>query len=53
MATVLDIAVIPGDGIGVEVTAEALKDELRAAGFRDVAARGFLLGTIALHVGVR
>lgn len=35
------------------LTAAELSAELRAAGFRDVAARGYLLGTIALHVAVR
>ena len=45
MARTLDIAVIPGDGIGPEVTSEALK-VLRAAvgGAADVRATEYLLG---------
>jgi demethylmenaquinone methyltransferase / 2-methoxy-6-polyprenyl-1,4-benzoquinol methylase len=35
------------------LTADELAAELTAAGFRDVAYRGFMCGTIAAHVGVR
>lgn len=45
MATVLDIAVIPGDGIGVEVTAEALKVLRKAVeGSAEVKATEYTLG---------
>jgi demethylmenaquinone methyltransferase/2-methoxy-6-polyprenyl-1,4-benzoquinol methylase len=35
------------------LTAAELSQELRTAGFVEVAARGYLLGTIALHVAVK
>ena len=45
MAKVLDIAVIPGDGIGVEVTAEALKVLRKAVGDNaEVKATEYALG---------
>lgn len=35
------------------LTAAELSAELRTAGFKDVASRGYMLGTIALHVATR